>query len=411
MFDQILNWLAQAAGSDIFAGGLALGAIGLCVGVAHTLWTGLRLFAARRLMASVTVDNRSPDFRHLMVFLDQSGALRRIQHLRGTASWQNGQQIFAPAPGQHWIRIEGRFCLMTRGEPGKHRIGQAGKLMEAVTLTVPLASPDLIRGWITKGAKIAEAEEWLGPDLHVLKGDWWQHVTTLRTRPLASVVCEDDRITHLAADMRRFFEAEAWYAERGVPWRRGYLLHGPPGTGKSSVIRALASDLERDIATIALGAAKLTDDDLRDGMASAPDGAIIALEDIDAAFQGREGTGTSELTFSGLLNAIDGVAAQEGRALVMTTNHPERLDPALIRPGRIDLRVELAELGPEAAMRLFLRFFPGQEALGLRFREALAGSRHTPAALQGWLLAHADNVEKAATATGLRPMQHDLAAE
>lgn len=412
MFDYIHTFLAEAAGSDFFAGGLALGALGAAFGVLRLVASLLAGLAGRRWMASVTVDNRTGDYRHLLLYLENLGAMRHIRHVRGTGVRQNGSEVYAPQQGSYWIRVDGRPCRMTRGRVSKTRVGQSGKLLEEMTLMVPFARPDIVRDWIAKGAALAAAQVRRGPELFVLKGDWWDRVATLRPRGLNTVLADDDRVEHLASDMRRFFASEAWYGDRGVPWRRGYVLYGPPGTGKSSVIRALASDLERDIATIGLSAEKLSDDDLRDGMSCAPEGALIALEDIDAAFDGRTATREgSLLTFSGLLNAIDGVAAQEGRVLVMTTNHLARLDPALIRPGRADVHVELAEVGAVAAKSLFLRFFPGEEALADQFEANLGPARHTPAVLQGWLLSHAEDPITAATATGLQPANLSLAAE
>jgi chaperone BCS1 len=177
------------------------------------------------------------------------------------------------------------------------------------------------------------------------------------------------------------------------------------------VIRALASELGLDIAVLDIGRAGLGDEALRQAMATAPKGAILAIEDIDAAFrQRKKGEAVSGVTFSGLLNTIDGVAAQEGRALVMTTNHPERLDPALSRPGRVDMHVELGLIGAGTSARLFAGFFPDRPDLVPGFEAALGARRFTPAALQAWLLAHA---EAAAGAAGLipEPMNAAMAAE
>ena len=93
-------------------------------------------------------------------------------------------------------------------------------------------------------------------------------------------------------------------------------------------------------------------------MAATPEGSLLLLEDIDCVFTNRKAASSeSKVTFSGLLNAIDGVAAGEGRMLCMTTNHPEKLDPALTRPGRADVHAEIGLPDREQISRLFLRFF------------------------------------------------------
>jgi chaperone BCS1 len=134
--------------------------------------------------------------------------------------------------------------------------------------------------------------------------------------------------------------------QRGIPYRRGYLLYGQPGTGKSSFISALAGHFGYSICMLSLSERTLDDDRLNYLLNNAPN-CFMLLEDVDAAFvsrdlfdnaQHRAYEGMTRVTFSGLLNAIDGVTSTEERILFMTTNHIDRLDAALIRPGRIDVK-------------------------------------------------------------------------
>jgi mitochondrial chaperone BCS1 len=111
------------------------------------------------------------------------------------------------------------------------------------------------------------------------------------------------------------------------------------------------------------------------------------VEDVDAFFNAREKVESKiEVSFSGLLNAMDGVAAQEGRILILTTNHREKLDAALIRPGRIDKQLELANATAEQAKALFLRFFPEAQSLAEDIRLKYADQRHSPASIQQTLM-------------------------
>lgn len=119
---------------------------------------------------------------------------------------------------------------------------------------------------------------------------------------------------------------------------------------------------------------------------------MLLFEDIDAVFRGREAMDAGKgLTFSGLLNAIDGVMAQEGHLLIMTTNHVEQLDPALIRPGRVDWRGEIGLAHGEQIGRLFRAFYPGQDKLLPRFVAAFAGRKVAPAEIQQLFLEHRDD--------------------
>lgn len=109
-------------------------------------------------------------------------------------------------------------------------------------------------------------------------------------RLLESVVLDKGVKERIAGDLKSFMQRGRWYAERGVPYRRGYLLHGPPGSGKSSFITALAGSLELDIAILNLSERGLTDDKLNHLLANAPERTLILLEDVDAAFAGRAQT-------------------------------------------------------------------------------------------------------------------------
>jgi chaperone BCS1 len=132
-------------------------------------------------------------------------------------------------------------------------------------------------------------------------------------RPLDSVCLDSSAADDLVRDATEFFGSEDWYRRRGIPYRRGYLLHGPPGCGKTSFVCALAARLKLHICVLNLSARGLDDASLNARMHETPRDAVVLLEDVDAVFVARESAdaeGGSSVTFSGLLNALDGVAAQ-----------------------------------------------------------------------------------------------------
>ncbi|EBA18468.1 AAA ATPase [Roseobacter sp. SK209-2-6] len=409
------EFLTSALTSDFFTGGLALGAFGIAAAFLRFAFMAFYRVIVRRVWVSLTLDNRSAAYRHFCIWMEQNKILSHSRHVRMTdGKWARGTKGYAPAPGQHWFFWRGKICRLERNINEKSKVGasQNQRPMEVLNITVLFGQVQTILDWIAEGRAISQAKDRIGPGLHILKGDWWDHVGDVPRRSIDTVLVDDDRIDKVLEDMRWFYGASDWYAERGVPWRRGYLLYGPPGTGKSSLIRALASELSLDIATLDIGRAALSDDDLREAMMCAPTRSLIAIEDVDAVFAQRKGgEKRSGVSFSGLLNAIDGVAAQEGRALVMTTNHKERLDPALIRPGRADVHTELGLVGAATARLLFERFFPGEADLASVFEQRLRGQRHSPAQIQGWLLANSADAQSAAQASGLECRLKDLAAE
>ena len=225
----------------------------------------------------------------------------------------------------------------------------------------------------------------------------WDDDFKRRPRPLESVILRDGVMDRLVKDVRTFLEREEWYIERGIPYRRGYMLHGGPGNGKSSAVMAVCSELKLDICIINLGTSSIGDDDLRKLFAEVPEDAAVLIEDIDCVFEQRESTkdNDSKVTFSGLLNAIDGVAASEGRVLFMTTNHIDRLDEALIRAGRCDVHLLIENADASQGRQLFLRFFPGEEKLASTFGDLVGQNNLCMAALQGHLLKHATDAVSA----------------
>lgn len=133
----------------------------------------------------------------------------------------------------------------------------------------------------------------------------------------------------------------------------------------------------------------------------APEQSIILLEDIDAAFVSREDTsqqkqafeGLNRVTFSGLLNCLDGVASTEARIVFMTTNYIERLDPALIRPGRVDFKAFVGHCEQYQLEEMFKRFFNGEEDVNVAARQfaekVLSSNRNiSPAQVQGFFMLH-----------------------
>ncbi|KAK2467355.1 hypothetical protein APHAL10511_000590 [Amanita phalloides] len=206
----------------------------------------------------------------------------------------------------------------------------------------------------------------------------WRWNGARHKRPMSSIVLQPGVKDMLLADCRDFLASEPWYAERGIPFRRGYLLHGVPGSGKTSLIHSLAGELGLDIYVLSLSAKGMSDNTLATLMGLVPARCIVLLEDLDAAFTrsvSRDASSTgaptaatekdtteksdgSTLSLSGLLNSLDGVAAAEGRLLFATTNHIERLDPALSRPGRMDVWVNFTYATKFQAEGIFKCFFP-----------------------------------------------------
>ncbi|WPG98354.1 Hypothetical protein R9X50_00114300 [Acrodontium crateriforme] len=279
-------------------------------------------------------------------------------------------------------------------------------------------------------------------------GGAWSKTSSRPSRPMDTVILDTEQKNMIVKDMNEYLHPASpkWYATRGIPYRRGYLFHGPPGTGKTSLSFALAGIFGLDIYAITLQEPSLTEGDLMQLFNGLPRRCIVLLEDVDAAGLLRDGNSDSmskgkrlkkekkdgdesknetnsgnqgkksdttstkpkkeeeytlkdlarelktisnpprsrgsrsnddnthngtnpnripgqRISLSGLLNAIDGVATHEGRVLIMTTNHPEKLDAALIRPGRVDRKVEFKLAMREQIRELFVRMYAASDMI------------------------------------------------
>ncbi|KAG7661593.1 BCS1 [[Candida] subhashii] len=363
----VLNnpYFAAGGGLMLLGTGLALARQGMVKG------SGL---IYRQLLVDLEIPSKDKSYLWFLEWMAQhkqrssrhlSVETNFIQHDNGAVSTKFS---LVPGPGKHLIRYQGAFMLVNRERSGRLIDMTSGTPFETVTLTT------LYRDRVLFGQLLAEAKQlalktregktviftsW-GPD--------WRPFGQPRTKRLiGSVILDDGLAEGIVNDVKDFLKSGAWYHKRGIPYRRGYLLYGPPGSGKTSFIQALAGELDYNICILNLSENNLTDDRLNHLMNHIPDRSILLLEDIDAAFNKRDQTEekgyTNGVTFSGLLNALDGVASAEECITFMTTNHPEKLDPALLRPGRVDYKALIGNATENQVKRMFLRFYENEEEL------------------------------------------------
>ncbi|KAM7266968.1 hypothetical protein ACFE04_009134 [Oxalis oulophora] len=184
----------------------------------------------------------------------------------------------------------------------------------------------------------------------------WRFVNLEHPSTFETLALEPDLKKALMSDLDRFVARREFYKKVGRAWKRGYLFYGPPGTGKSSLVAAMANYLKFDVYDLQLSNI-MSDSNLRELLLSSKNRSILVIEDIDCSANlpvhrsSAEGTKENEspLTLSGLLNFIDGLWSSCGdeRIIIFTTNHKERLDPALLRPGRMDMHIHLSYIKPQ----------------------------------------------------------------
>ncbi|KAI3703543.1 hypothetical protein L1987_73694 [Smallanthus sonchifolius] len=209
----------------------------------------------------------------------------------------------------------------------------------------------------------SKSENWYGN-----KRTMWSHIMFEHPSTFDTLAMDPKKKEEILNDLLTFSKSKDYYKKVGKSWKRGYLLYGPPGTGKSSMIAAMANFLDYDIYDLELTSVN-DNTDLRKLLIDTSSKSIIVIEDIDCSLdltgqrkkkekdnkdendpnpvrknKKAKKEKKSEVTLSGLLNFIDGLwsACGSERLIVFTTNHVEKLDPALIRRGRMDKHIEMS---------------------------------------------------------------------
>ncbi|KAK5114789.1 hypothetical protein LTR85_010102 [Meristemomyces frigidus] len=345
--------------------------------------------------ASVSVPATDPLHDQILRWLRAHGDNNGVKQLavetgRGNRASDRMLQ-YAPDMGTHTIRFEGTKLTLERkligyGDDEDRGGGNRDRPSKAID-TICISGFFLwkhIRGEraVVIQGFLSHVQEWafaLLPQalirIHRPQADIYSRITycwhagILRpARSLDSVFLPDGVRDRLVSEVRTYLtdSTKSYYSTIGVPWRRGLLLHGPPGTGKTKFTAMLASELNVDIYTLSLSATTISDVVLDSLFEQLPSKCIVLLEDIDSAGIGRESMksdknemrkATDSVTLSGLLNALDGEWAVEGRIIIMTTNHIDRIDPALKRPGRIDRQQLFGYAAADVAVQIFQHFF------------------------------------------------------
>lgn len=331
----------------------------------------------RAFTVTLTVRNSDPAFTWVEAWLSKqpyAQETRRVQLSTNENAWseQDGPQwLLSPGVGFHffWWRRRPVFIHRERdpATPG------SAKITESIEFTTLGRSQGILRAMVDEAKEAVSTRDQVA--IRLWRG-WWMGIRGKDPRNLDTIVLQPGQKERLLADLRWYLTSKEWYLKRGLPYRRGYLFDGAPGTGKTSLVMAIAGHLKLPVCLLNLGSLN-NDDSLMSAIIEAPPNAIVVIEDIDCADASAarksapaakdtprranededvepDATGVSK---AGLLNALDGIATPDGRIFIMTTNHPEKLDPALIRPGRADVRETFGYLGPAEQCLLSENFY------------------------------------------------------
>lgn len=324
--------------------------IWLFKGAPSLIWRGVRSY----FVISINVHNSERQvFETFHAYINSVDIIKQTNRISFVTKKKNNfdrELIYSLSPGFHFLKINGKYCFVnfTRNEVG----GSDGlNTAESITVFTYGINKTFIKDIMKKMDDIQN--NGMADNIQVyMADDWgsWGHLSTKRKRRRETVILKNGMMEEISNDMDKFLSKEESYAEHGVPWRRGFLFYGVPGTGKTSTVHALASHFELPLYILNPNVYK-DDSSFVNSIGQIPTKSILLIEDVDSFFKQREKDDGIKISFSSFLNAIDGMYAGHGRILIMTTNYLEDIDSALIRTGRIDKKFEFVKADEDMARR------------------------------------------------------------
>lgn len=222
--------------------------------------------------------------------------------------------------------------------------------------------------------------------------DYWETIEKRLSRNINTLYLDGKEI-EIKNAIQTFLKEDTKkeYHKYGMPYKFNILLHGLPGTGKSSLIFSLASELKMEVALLFF-TKDMTDADFMRALRKIPEDTILVIEDIDTLFESRKKNDEykNNISFSGIINSLDGIGYIEKQIIILTTNCKMVLDKALTRPGRIDLDIEFTYATEGQIEKMYLNFLPNQNNFN-EFYKKIKNLKLTTAMLQKFFFSNRYN--------------------
>jgi chaperone BCS1 len=278
MVDSLKGELNRFFSSDnvVFSGGFGLAILAASAQLARSSYkTGLQLLR-RHFLVTLEVTSKDRSYPWVLQWLALKGT--RTQHLSVETMLRSTQGNKAaisfdlvPGPGQHLLQYAGRIFLVQRMREQQMLDLNSGKPWEKILFTTIGKKTSVFDSLLNDAYSLSVSNE-EGKTLIFTNwgSEWRQFGQPRRKRPIESVILDERIADNLMKDVNEWISSSKWYIDRGIPYRRGYLLHGPPGSGKSSFIFSLAGKLNYNICILNLSEKGLTDERLGLALSSVP---------------------------------------------------------------------------------------------------------------------------------------------
>lgn len=373
-----------SGGNEFVQGALTLWLLSVVTWVSRGVPSALWEFVKRHSVTSMSINNGGWEeqraMNRLMSALQDRMSHRFSRSLSISIDPYSGGQSLVAGYGLHYFWHRGRLFWLT-----KDKLESSGseRQKEEVTIRTFGRSHEPFRRLLADFSPPADETMTRKTYTMAADGDWKVYAKSMR-RPLDSLAIDAHVRDSLVTEIEHFLSNREWYLSRGLSWKLVYLLHGQPGTGKTSIATMLADHFGKHLCRVNL--ATCSDGLLEAGLANLPKDVFVSIDDFDCAtalhsrsaptdMAPKGGDSIAELsmlTLSGFLGVMDGIVPLDGAVIFMTTNHLEKIDPAVYRPGRVDRVIELPPVSGETIADWAARMYPDQDFRDVRFRPSLA---------------------------------------
>lgn len=309
-------------------------------GLPSKIWKFMR----RQIFVELTIDNSGWDKKDMFIrinkYISSVTHADNINRFNLDALWdKKDTAVLTHGSGVHFIRLEGRLVLFDK----QIEVKENGTVAESITLTAFKRNAGILKALITHGFPDPDAG---GLSVFMNRDSSWIRLNREPKKDFSALALDPEIRSKILSEVVHFLDGRKQFIELNLTYKLSFLLHGLPGTGKTSIVKAIASTY--DLPIYVLNISKVKEVDLHTLINGIPERSILLLEDFDSCHclhkVSKNEKVNEYLNRSTILNLLDGVISLNGLIVFMTTNHIELIEPSVYRPGRVDVNMELPML-------------------------------------------------------------------